>query len=416
MIVAQDTYHPIYTDKEHFIILMTGGRGSGKSFNASTFIERLSFEKGHKILYSRYTMTSAHISVIPEMKEKILLDDTEKYFDITNTDVTNKLSDSEILFRGIKTASGNQTARLKSIQGLTTFVCDEAEEWVSEKDFDTMVLSIRQKGVQNRIIIIMNPSDVNHFIYKKYIKDTHRIIEIDGVGVQISTHPNVLHIHTTYFDNIENLGEQFLKEVEEIKNTNQKKYEHVIIGRWADIAEGVIFKHIEIIDEIPDWAKKRAFGMDFGYSLDPTAIVECAILDNDLYLDELCYKTHMLTSDIIKELKKHGNFKVISESADPRMIQEIHNAGINIYPVDKYAGSIKAGIDKMLEMNIKVTKRSYNLLDEFGNYTWAKDKDGNFINEPIDDFNHGIDSVRYYTLEEILGQNRKKQNITGVFY
>ena len=414
MIKPQDIYKPMYTDKEHFIFLLTGGRGSAKSFNAATFTERLTFEAGHTILYSRYTMTSAAISVIPEIKEKIELDETGKYFDITSTEITNRFSDSVIMFRGIKTSSGNQTAKLKSIQGLTTFVCDEAEEWVSEEDYDKIMLSIRQKGIQNRVIIIMNPSDVNHFIYKKYIKDTHRIEVIDGVEVQISTHPNVLHIHSTYYNNIDNLSEQFLKEIASIKETNPKKYAHIVIGRWADIAEGVIFKKIELIDEIPEWVKKRGIGMDFGFTNDPTAIVDCAIYDNDLYLDELCYQTHMLSRDIIKELRPFER-KVISESADPRLIQEIKNGGISIYPVDKYAGSIKAGIDKMLELNIKVTKRSFNLLEEFRQYTWDKDKDGNYINEPIDNWNHCIDAARYWVLEEVLGKRSKPQDLTNIF-
>ena len=168
MIVPQDIYLPLYDDTEHFIILITGGRGSGKSFNAGTFIERLTFEEGHVVLYCRYTMTSASISVIPEFQEKIEADGTDEFFDITKTDITNLVSGSKVLFRGIKTSSGNQTAKLKSIQGITTFVCDEAEEWTSESDFDKMVLSIRQKGIQNRVIIIMNPTDSSHFIYKKY--------------------------------------------------------------------------------------------------------------------------------------------------------------------------------------------------------------------------------------------------------
>ena len=176
MIVSQDIYHPLYEDNEKFIILITGGRGSGKSFNASTFIERLTFEMTpvekivHQILYTRYTMVSAGMSIIPEMMEKIDLDGTTKYFKTTKTDIVNKMTKSRIMFRGIKTSSGNQTAKLKSIQGITTFVCDEAEEWTSEDEFDKIMLSIRKKGIQNRIIIIMNPCDSNHFIYKKYIE------------------------------------------------------------------------------------------------------------------------------------------------------------------------------------------------------------------------------------------------------
>jgi len=417
MITPQKIYEPLYTNKDKFVILITGGRGSGKSFNASTFIERLSFEKGHTILYSRYTMTSAAISIIPEFSEKIEIDGSEKFFEVTSADITNTYSGSKILFRGIKTSSGNQTAKLKSIQGLTTFVCDEAEEWQSERDFEKIMLSIRQRGIQNRIIVIMNPTDVNHFIYRKYLEKTHELFDFDGTPVQISTHPNVLHIHTTYLDNLQYLGDEFLKIAEETKSQNPNKYAHQFMGRWAELKEGVIFKY-ETVEEIPLYVKKRFIGMDFGYSSDPTAICEVAIQDNDLYINELCYKTKMLASDIISELKQKNtlNLKVISESADPRLIQEIHNAGISIYPVEKYAGSIEAGINKMLEYNIKITKKSYNAFDEFQNYTWDRDKDGNFINRPVDMFNHIIDGVRYVILEEVLGKRKKKQNLTGYFY
>lgn len=422
MIKIPDIYDPLYLDDDHFIYLITGGRGSAKSFNASTFINSLTFESGHLILYCRYTMTSAEQSVIPEFTEKIDLDETTRYFRTTKNEVENLLSGSKILFSGIKTSSGNQTAKLKSIQGLTTFVCDEAEEWTSETEFDKIMLSIRKKGIKNRIIIVMNPSDVNHFVYKKYIKNNHKVVDIDGVPVQISTHPSVLHIHSTYYNNIENLSDEFIKEIDIIKNEEMLpdgtfpingKYAQIIIGRWADISEGAIFKKFEIVDEIPKWVKRRGIGMDFGYTNDPTAIIDCAILDKDLYLDELCYKTHMLTGDIITELKR-ANKKTISESADPRLIQEISNAGIMIYPVDKFQGSILAGINTMQEYNIKITKRSLNLLHEFRNYTWDKDKNGNYINVPIDKFNHGIDGVRYYILGEVLGKLLVPQNLASL--
>ena len=393
MIVPQEIYHPLYEDKEKFIILITGGRGSGKSFNASTFIERLTFEMTpvekivHQILYTRYTMVSAGMSIIPEMMEKIDLDGTTKYFKTTKTNIVNKMTKSRIMFRGIKTSSGNQTAKLKSIQGITTFVCDEAEEWISEDEFDKIMLSIRKKGIQNRIIIIMNPCDSNHFIYKKYIEKTHKLVEIDGVQVQISTHPNVLHIHTTYFDNLENLSPEFLKEVENIKVSNPEKYGHVVIGRWADVAEGAVFKKWGIVDEFPAECKKVGIGLDFGYSMDPTAIVRCGIWDNRLYLDEVDYRTGLLSTDIVKSLRPWG-MKTIADSADPRLIQEIHNGGIRIYAVEKGAGSINAGIDKMQSLEIFVTKRSYNLQNELRNYVWDKDKDGRYINTPVDANNH----------------------------
>ena len=416
MIKPQPIYYPLYEDKEHFIILITGGRGSGKSFNAATFIERLTFEMTeaeklvHQILYTRYTMISATISVIPEMMEKIELDETEKYFHTTKTDVINKMTGSRIMFRGIKTSSGNQTAKLKSIHGITTFVCDEAEEWTTEQDFDKIMLSIRQKGIQNRIIIIMNPTDSNHFIYKKYIENTHELKYIDGVPVQISTHPNVLHIHTTYLDNMDNLSPQFIKEVKQMKDENPDKYAHTVIGRWADVAEGAIFKKYGVVDEFPKHASKVAIGIDFGYSKDVTAIVKCGVVDNSLYVEELCYKTNMLSSDIIKELRKHDLF-VYADSADPRLIDEIALGGVIIYPTQKGAGSIIAGIEKIKDMELFVTRNSYNVLNELRNYVWDKNKDGNYINAPIDAYNHGLDATRYYVLSVLLGKVLKPRKI-----
>lgn len=420
MIQPQETYHPLYEDKERFIILVTGGRGSGKSFNASTFIERLTFEMTeaekivHQILYTRYTMASAGMSIIPEMMEKIDLDGTTKYFKTTKTDIVNKMTKSRIMFRGIKTSSGNQTAKLKSIQGITTFVCDEAEEWTNEEEFDKIMLSIRKKGIQNRIIIIMNPCDSNHFIYKKYIEKTHKLVEIDGVQVQISTHPNVLHIHTTYFDNLENLSPEFLKEVEDMKVSNPEKYAHVVIGRWADVAEGAVFKKWGIVKEFPRECKKVGIGQDFGFTNDPSAAVRCGIIDNRLYVDELFYETDMLSSAIANRLKPFS-MKVFADSQDPRLIQEIKNRGVNIYPVDKFPGSIKAGIDKIKDMEFFVTERSYNLITELRKYVWDKDKDGNYINEPVDEYNHLMDAIRYYVLGCLLGRILKPKDLTGIF-
>ena len=420
MIVSQEIYHPLYEDKEKFIILITGGRGSGKSFNASTFIERLTFEMTpvekivHQILYTRYTMVSAGMSIIPEMMEKIDLDGTTKYFKTTKTDIVNKMTKSRIMFRGIKTSSGNQTAKLKSIQGITTFVCDEAEEWTSEDEFDKIMLSIRKKGIQNRIIIIMNPCDSNHFIYKKYIEKTHKLVEIDGVQVQISTHPNVLHIHTTYFDNLENLSPEFLKEVEDMKVSNPEKYGHVVIGRWADVAEGAVFKKWGIVKEFPQECKKVGIGQDFGFTNDPSAAVRCGIIDNRLYVDELFYETDMLSSAIANRLKPFS-MKVFADSQDPRLIQEIKNRGVNIYPVDKFPGSIKAGIDKIKDMEFFVTERSYNIITELRKYVWDKDKDGNYINEPVDEYNHLMDAIRYYVLGCLLGRILKPKDLTGIF-
>lgn len=416
VIRTQEIYNPLYLMLGKIpVFLITGGRGSGKSFNASTAVERFTYKKGHKILYCRYTMASAEISVIPEFQEKIDADHHTKDFKVTKSRIINKRTKSEVIFRGIKTSTGNQTAKLKSIHGLTGFIVDEAEEWVSEDDFEKISLSIRTLNAKNFVIIIMNPTDSNHFVYKKFIDKTHRIEYFDGVPVQISTHPDVCHIHTTFLDNQDNLSDKFLRELQTMKEENPERYAHIVMGRWADVAEGAIFKNWGIVKEFPSWCKKVALGMDFGYTQDPTAIVKCGVVGNDLYVDELCYQTHMLTGALIETLSPHKHLSVMSEPADPRLVDEIKLGGINIHPVDKSGPSVMAGINYLLGMNIFFTERSYNAMEEARKYVWAVDKNGVKLNYPEDAYNHIWDSIRYYILGKLMGKVKNPvKNFTGV--
>lgn len=412
MIVTQPVYDPLYTNTEKFIILLTGGRGSAKSFNATTFIERLTFEVGHKILFSRYTLTSAEISIIPEFTEKIDLEGTNEFFKVTKKDIINLRTGSTILFRGIKTSSGNQTANLKSINGITTFVGDEMEEWRDEEAYDKLILSIRKKGIQNRVLLILNPSDAEHFIYKKYIENTHKIVNIDGVDVQISTHPNVLHIHTTYFDNIENVSEQFLAEIAEIKENSLReatdehgKFDHAlfqktkyatkIIGRWTDIADGVIFTNVQIGEF--DESLPHCYGQDYGFSIDPDTLIKVAVdkKRKRIYLDEKYYATKKNSTDKLAQINKahidNPNDLIVGDSAEPRLISDLSDRGLNIEGTEKTAGIVSASIMEMLDYEIIVTENSVHLLREFRNYVWNDKKAG----IPVDNNNHAIDAARY---------------------
>lgn len=217
------------------------------------------------------------------------------------------------------------------------------------------------------------------------------------------------HFISTYKDN-PFLEQVIIDEIESLKDKNPSLWQIYGLGLQS-MVEGLIFKEVTIIDEIPSYVKKRWTGMDFGFTNDPTSICEVAIHDNNLYVDEIAYKTQMLSSDIIRVLKSEcAGRKIISESADPRLIQEIYRAGVNIHPVKKYAGSIDAGINKMLEYKIHITKRSTNVRKEFKNYTYRQDKEGKWINTPIDSFNHSIDGIRYVIMSEVMGGERKPIN------
>ncbi|MBP92578.1 MAG: PBSX family phage terminase large subunit, partial [Flavobacteriaceae bacterium] len=170
MLILNSKYNALFSSEARYFI-MTGGRGSGKSFAATVFLTLLTMTKGIRILFTRYTMTSAHLSIIPEFLEKIGLLGFDDVFNINKAEVLNTSNQSDILFRGIKTSAGNQTGNLKSLQGISCWVLDEAEELIDEDIFDTIDLSIREKDVQNRIILILNPVTKEHWIYKRFFED-----------------------------------------------------------------------------------------------------------------------------------------------------------------------------------------------------------------------------------------------------
>ena len=256
---------PLFSNKSRYFVL-TGGRGSSKSFSATVFLLNLTYEKGHKILFSRYTLTSAAASIIPEFIEKLELMGVLDQFTVNKTEIINNLTGSSIYFSGIRTSSGDQTAKLKSIQGVSTFVLDEAEELTDEESFDKIDFSIRSKLVKNRCILILNPTTKENWIY-------HRFFQNRGVpDGHNGTKENITYIHTTYQDNLDHLSKSFVKQIEVMKVRRPEKFKHQIEGGWLESAEGVIFKHWNIgkfnneIDSI--------FGMDIGFSVDPSVLVD----------------------------------------------------------------------------------------------------------------------------------------------
>ena len=380
-------YEPLFYNTTRYFII-TGGRGSSKSFSVNVFLALMTYEVGHRILFTRYTMASAHKSIIPEMKEKIDLMQKNPDFDVNRNEIKNVVTDSSIIFSGIKTSSGNQTANLKSLQGITTWVLDEAEEMTDGETFDTIDLSVRNKQMQNRIILIMNPASKEHWVYKRFFQQAGVQPGFNGVK------NDVTYIHTDYRDNKEHLADSYLRQIAEIKRLNPAKYQHKILGSWMDKAEGVIFENWELGEF--DNSLPFIFGQDFGYSVDPTTLIKVAIDEKRkiIYLQELLYRTGLSTDMIAFENKqKAKDGLIVADSAEPRLIAELkakpHHC--NIVPAQKGPDSVRSGIAKMRDYKMIVTSESVNLVKELNNYIWSDKKS----NVPVDDYNHCIDAARY---------------------
>lgn len=190
-------------------------------------------------------------------------------------------------------------------------------------------------------------------------------------------------------------------------------------SNWYDVyglgkvgsLDGVVFDNWNTIDILPGEAKYLGSGMDFGYTNDPTTLIDCYRYDGKIILNEVIYRTGLLNNDIAKLSKKDDLRRFIyADSAEPKSIEEIKRNGIIIKGAAKGKDSINYGISLLQEHELVVTKSSTNLIKELRNYTWDKDREGNKLNKPIDNFNHAIDAVRYFAME-VLKNKRKGLDI-----
>ena len=396
MIDVNPKYEPIKTsDARYFIV--TGGRGSGKSYSINLLLLLLTFEAGHTILFTRFTLSSAYISIIPEFLDKIETLELQDHFYITKNEIINKLSGSKIIFKGIKTSSGDQTANLKSLTNISTWVMDEAEELTDENIFDKIDLSVRNLKNKNRVILILNPVTKEHWIYNRFFQDK---------GIQAgsnTTKGNTTYIHTTYLDNEENLSKSYLEQIENIKIRRPNKYKHQMLGGWLEKAEGVIFTNWKIGE-----FKKvgvSVFGQDYGFANDENTLVETNIdtTNKIIYLKECFYLKALTTSQIAELNLKHAkNNLIVGDSAEPRLIHEIKAKGCNVVASIKGAGSITYGISLLQDYDLVIEENSINLIKELNNYSWLEKKS----KTPQDKFNHIIDAIRYSVSYQLQNPNR----------
>tara|TARA_R110000851_G_scaffold327594_1_gene497318 strand:- start:691 stop:1905 length:1215 start_codon:yes stop_codon:yes gene_type:complete len=392
-----DKYVPLFTDKSRYFVV-TGGRGSGKSFGITVFLLNLTYEAGHKVLFTRFTLTSAAASIIPEFIEKIELMGVDSDFRITKDEIINLTTGSSIMFKGIRTSSGNQTAALKSLSGVTTFVLDEAEELTDEDTFSKIDFSIRSNTKQNRVVLILNPTTKEHWIYQRFFMYPNFKSGTNG------SKNDVTYIHTTFEDNKKNLSSSYLEQLYDLKRRDVIKFEHQILGGWLNKAEGTIITNWKVGHFVQ--TDLMCYGQDFGFSTDITSLVKVAV-DKDtrsVYVKGIYGKTNLSTSDIAYRNKTEcGTDLIICDSAEPRLISELKNMGLNIKPTIKKKGSILSGIALMQDYQIIVDRESEGIIREINNYVWHERNE-----RPIDKFNHYIDAIRYSLMYLLQGVNSGK--------
>ncbi len=357
-----------------------GGRYSLKSHTVARFLLIRARQKKTRVACFREFQNS-----IAESSHQLLADLIKQYeltdFEVTNNAITNKLNGSDFLFKGL----WHNEQSIKSIEGIDIAWVEEAQT-VSKSSIEVLTPTIRKPGSQ----IV--------YTYNRLIEDdpVHTRLVIEG-------RPNTLIIHVNY-DVAEKYGwlpRNVKEEIEDDKARRPSLYKHKWLGEPNSL-ERRILKDWEIIDEIPHEARLERHGNDLGYTNDETAVVDVYYLNGGYILDEQLYQkgvSNKQLADVLLNLKKA---LTVSDSADPKSIDEIRSYGVNIIGVSKTRGEtnsdtfVKWSFGILQNERISVTRRSINLIKEYRNLLWMEDKDGRILN--VEDpacKNHLISAARY---------------------
>jgi phage terminase large subunit len=263
--------------------------------------------------------------------------------------------------------------------------CNEANELEYKQEFFQLLMR-----TENKIFIDFNPDDEQVWINQEI--EIKRSNEVGDVEVIVSNYKNNSF-----------LPKSLIKEIEYLKQTDKEFWKIYGLGEYGNIS-GLIYENVKYVNSMPD-SKLVAYGLDFGYSLDPAACLAVYKRDKDLYLKEILYEKGLTNQDLAERLKPIVNRdEVICDSAEPKSIEELYRLGINAKPAVKGRDSILNGIDILKRYNINVVNSS-NLKKEFRTYKWATDKNGNSLQKPIG-LDHLMDALRYVALIHLKEHNR----------
>lgn len=377
------TYYHFKSAGDKRIQVHQGGTRSGKSFSICQALCELCYMNPNAdmvITVVRKSFPSLRGSILRDFLEIL---DMEGWYDPNNH---NKTEQTYNLFGNLwEFISADDSQKVKGRKRTVAFL-NEANEL--DLDFFRQI-SLRTTW---KIILDYNPSDEYSYIYDDIIP-----------------RDDAVFFKTTYLDN-PFLQQDVIDEIERLKDTDENYWRIYGLGERG-ISRETIFQ-TSIYTELPEAAKRVAYGLDWGYTNDPTALVSVWVMGNNLYIEEHLYSGGLTNPDIASKLRDLGigrNEEIIADSAEPKSIDEIHREGFNIKPAKKGPDSVRVGIDAMRRYKLHVHVDSLETQKEFRNYKWKVDKQNRMLNEPRDEWNHSIDAVRYVCLNKLI---RK----TGQYY
>lgn len=371
----------------HRILVFYGGAGSGKSFFVAQRLVYKALRSRRKILVLRKVNRTTKASTFQLLLDTLKQFGIYQYCDINRTDFTITLPNgSAFLCMGL-----DDPEKIKSITGLTDAWLEEATEFTLD-DFSQVNLRVRDpKAEDQEIILSFNPVSKANWCYLQFFAENPELEEFRRT---------VKVVHTNYLDN-PFLPEEYIKALLLMKSTNEVYYKIYALGEFGSL-EKLVYNNWQVADFDPAAIKGQLLcGLDFGYTNDPTRFVASVLVESErrVYVFKEWGGTGFLNDEIAKQIKEMGFAKslIMADSAEQKSIEEIKRQGaVRIKPCVKGQGSVLQGIQKLQQYEIVVHPSCKGIIEELANYSWKKDKATNeYINEPIDDFNHSLDALRY---------------------
>jgi phage terminase large subunit len=383
-IQATEVFQRNWDAKTRFVVNIGGSR-STKTYSILQLLIVKALESEEPLIISivRKSMPSLRLSAMRDFFDIL------KQYDLYNVENHNKTENTFLINNTLIEFFSIDDAQKRRGSKRDILFVDEANELTAEDFFQ---LNIR---TTQTVYLGFNPSE--QFWYND----------------QLQNRDDITIIHSTYKDNPFLSNEQ-INEIERLEFTDKQYYQIYALGEFAGAID-LIYSYT-VIDHIPvEQARLVALGMDWGYTNDPTTLVEVWSWNDALYLNELVYDRGLTNQDIIVKLQEYEvdrYIEIIADSAEPKSIEEVRRAGFNIKPATKGPDSILNGIDILKRKRLHVTKQSVNLINELNKYKWVVDKNGNKLNKPIDSFNHALDAVRYVALNKLKQSNAGMYNIS----
>ena len=378
--------YDVLFDYSHFTEVHYGGASSGKSHGVvqKVILKSIqSWKKPRKVLFTRKVAATIKDSIFEDVKSALSDFKILDYCKVNMTDYRIELPNGAVfLFKGM-----DNPEKIKSIKGISDVVMEEATEFTLD-DFTQLTIRLREKShMDKQIYLMFNPVSKLNWVYKRFFEQ-----EQDE---------RTLILQSTYTDNkfLDNTVKQTL---EDLAKRNPAYYRIYALGEFATL-DKLVFPNFTktLIDKEKTRQLPSYFGLDFGYVNDPSAFVHIKvdIQNKKLYILDEYVKKGMLNNEIAEVIINLGysKEKIIADSAEQKSIAEIRIRGVNrITPARKGKDSVMQGIQFIQQFDIIIDERCFKTIEEFENYTWKKDKKTNeYMNEPVDTYNHCIDAIRY---------------------